>query len=38
MTQKRLVHLAVLHCHRQRAENVDIVHYLCEEFALEMSK
>ena len=33
MTQKRLTHLAVLHCHRQRAENVDI-EQLREEFAL----
>jgi len=37
MTQKRLfhfTHLAVLHCRRQRAENVDIEH-LCEKFALK---
>ena len=32
MTQKRLTHLALLPCHRQRAENVDI-EQLCKEFA-----
>jgi hypothetical protein len=37
MTQKRLTHLALLHCHRQRVENVDIER-LCKDFAFKTNE
>jgi hypothetical protein len=37
MTQKRLTHLALLHCHRQRLEKIDI-DSLCEEFVMKTNE
>ena len=37
MTQKRLTHLALLHCHRQRVENVGIER-LCKDFAFKTNE
>jgi len=37
MTEKRLTHLALLHCHRHRAEGCDI-QALAKEFALKNSE
>ena len=37
MSQKQLTHLALLHCHRQRAQNVDIER-LCKDFAFKTNE
>ena len=37
MSHKRLTHLGLLHCHRQRAENIDIER-LCEDFAFKTNE
>ena len=37
MSQKRLTHLALLHCHRERAENCDI-RELVKDFACKTSE